>query len=79
MTNRQQGDGNEGIEPEPTPKPSQAEGCRDDDEGVTGTSIANDGADQAVEPQPTSKPSQAEGDRDTIDADLSEKEASGEL
>ena len=69
MTNQESSD------TQPTSKPSQAEGERDTDlpEGVSGTSIDNDGSDQTVDPQPTSKPSQAEGDRETIDADLREQ------
>jgi hypothetical protein len=31
------------------------------------------------EPEPTPKPSQAEGDRETIEEDLRDKEAAGEL
>jgi hypothetical protein len=36
-------------------------------------------ASEREEPQPARKPSQAEGDRETIEADIREKEAEGEL
>jgi hypothetical protein len=34
---------------------------------------------QTRDPEPAPKPSQAEGDRETIDQDLRDKEAAGEL
>lgn len=57
-------DPSKGIEPQPTQRPSQAEG--DVTPGDDMEEIAN-------------KPSQAEGDRETVLEDLEEKEASGEL
>ena len=59
----------EGREPEPAAKPSQAEGERD-------MSAAPSDSDMSGAP---AKPSQAEGDPETIDADIRQKEAEGEL
>jgi hypothetical protein len=41
--------------------------------------LAGGDQEQRREPEPARKPSQAEGDRETIDEDIREKEAQGEL
>lgn len=46
----------------------------------TGSEAASDlSREDRQEPLPAGKPSQAEGDRETIDADIRQKERSGDL
>jgi hypothetical protein len=57
-------------EPQPSGKPSQAEGDRATVEHDLGEKPRDN---QRREPQPSGKPSQAEGDRATVEHDLGEQ------